>query len=1344
MVSTRSQARHTDVDEAQPPCRAALQALLQDTARALGPDGAERLGRGCRVHRPVVSLEDEYLQTLVGPGRHSGASTRRPPHEPEELVINTRYPPREAAQRALDSLQATLKGGSEEDEPPVNVRHHTAMGENVRRKKTRNWRHTVSVSSSSSATDAVGSSATSETGFSSSEDDGSGDHATERNRKVSKPSSDRQSRPARPPARTAATGFATSTAGGGAGTGSGWGADRKRGRDSSIDSSISNISLRDESIDELTRLDAGVEVVDSSVDGSEDMATEKEMRRAMHHAKESTVKNVSINYYMQHAMGEEDPKRATKRKLDRRYRHLFRLDEDAKAAGAAGGGCAAGTGPGGGGGANASGAFGDISPLRVDHHITFERVGGLPGHIVALREMVLLPLLYPQLLGSMGLSPPRGVLFVGPPGTGKTLLARALASEGSRVGGRPVTFFMRKGADILSKWVGESERQLDLLFTEAKRQQPSIIFFDEIDGLAPTRHTKTEQTQAALVATFLALLDGLDDRGQVVVIGATNRPDTLDPALRRPGRFDRELLFPLPDAAARRHILSILTAKRAVSDRERVLDTLVRATEGYSGADLQALCTEAGLNRLRTALPQLYATNQRLRIPTDASLILRTEDFFAAARRLAPSRQRGGGELHWIHLEEHVECLCHSVRDELLHELSQNDSTVARALLKETRDCADVMAAVRQLSSYPVPHARHALLLSLHVARHPKEGNRTTPAAADQMVLLSACMAVMRALPSFQAFMVHLPHVLVNFTDIHTTQGTAGGGAISGSASAGSPYSGSFRFGHMYDLVQSVQRSSPCMVLLRGAEEWLREQGYTPSMEQPASEAAAGGTHAPSAYSTEDIAERKRRMDALRYYLNLLADTEVLVLIPCSSTETRDAILGATPLPSGTPPTPVATAAVPVVRTTLLPNGHLHPHWKVLNATVGTHPTSADLHRFVQHIYHLTALALGVQEAMRHAASPAEALQLDPTPPPPTEPHPPRPRPAALELWRKVEYRRLQLRHVLLRWMSQFITAGKFKVLQSCDLDFGPEHPQYAAWLRHTKGCRIGLLDIMEKLESEEYVCLSQYHDDIDVLVRNVRSFFRSRSVHDQKYRLKALELKETSVLNMYKINRNVVRFCEMHRDVVEPDSPSSDDDADTASTSSTGLHREGVVEPPRAVQRIRARQVAPHSAATAAPKQRRKTRLFGQRRRRRRRLPLPVRRPQSPATEERDDEDASLQDVAEKVEAETDKSNDKIQGGVDAKQEPSSAVATPPTIESPTHPPDAAVEAWAISLLAGKSYYTLHGLYQCVMRQLEEEVRRRDAVPIEAGQSDRTDVRTVEAYFRESLQAAVGVSNKT
>ncbi|XP_064298201.1 ATPase family AAA domain-containing protein 2 isoform X2 [Phalacrocorax carbo] len=200
----------------------------------------------------------------------------------------------------------------------------------------------------------------------------------------------------------------------------------------------------------------------------------------------------------------------------------------------------------------------DVDPMQIDCSVRFDGVGGLSDHISALKEMVLFPLLYPEVFEQFKIQPPRGCLFYGPPGTGKTLVARALANECSQ-GGRRIAFFMRKGADCLSKWVGESERQLRLLFDQAYQMRPSIIFFDEIDGLAPVRSSKQDQIHSSIVSTLLALLDGLDSRGEIVVIGATNRLDSIDPALRRPGRFDREFLFSLPDKEARKEILKIHT-----------------------------------------------------------------------------------------------------------------------------------------------------------------------------------------------------------------------------------------------------------------------------------------------------------------------------------------------------------------------------------------------------------------------------------------------------------------------------------------------------------------------------------------------------------------------------------------------------------------------------------------------------------------------------------------------------------------------------------------------------------------------------------------------------------------
>ncbi|KAF2643222.1 AAA-domain-containing protein [Massarina eburnea CBS 473.64] len=283
-------------------------------------------------------------------------------------------------------------------------------------------------------------------------------------------------------------------------------------------------------------------------------------------------------------------------------------------------------------------ALADADPLGVDTNVTFDGVGGLDDHINKLKEMVMLPLLYPEVFQRFSITPPRGVLFHGPPGTGKTLLARALASSVSQHG-QKVTFYMRKGADALSKWVGEAERQLRLLFEEARKNQPSIIFFDEIDGLAPVRSSKQEQIHASIVATLLALMDGMDGRGQVIVIGATNRPDSVDPALRRPGRFDREFYFPLPDVAGRRAILDIHTNKWEPPIKDGMKDQLAELTKGYGGADLRALCTEAALNAVQGTFPQIYSSEKKLLIKPEEIKVL-AKDFMISVNKMTPSSQR--------------------------------------------------------------------------------------------------------------------------------------------------------------------------------------------------------------------------------------------------------------------------------------------------------------------------------------------------------------------------------------------------------------------------------------------------------------------------------------------------------------------------------------------------------------------------------------------------------------------------------------------------------------------------------------------------------------------------------
>ncbi|KAG8196814.1 hypothetical protein JTE90_027530 [Oedothorax gibbosus] len=280
----------------------------------------------------------------------------------------------------------------------------------------------------------------------------------------------------------------------------------------------------------------------------------------------------------------------------------------------------------------------DIDPMNIDKSVSFDNVGGLDKHIRSLKEMILFPLMYPEVFQRFKISPPRGVLFYGQPGTGKTLVARALANECS-TGDKRVAFFMRKGADCLSKWVGESERQLRLLFDQAYSMRPSIIFFDEIDGLAPVRSTRQDQIHSSIVSTLLALMDGLDNRGEIVIIGATNRLDAIDPALRRPGRFDRELLFPLPPFQAREQILKIITKDWIPPLEESLLSELAACTAGYCGADIKALCAEAALVALRRRYPQIYESKEKLQLDVE-TIQVESVDFVNALKKMKPSVQR--------------------------------------------------------------------------------------------------------------------------------------------------------------------------------------------------------------------------------------------------------------------------------------------------------------------------------------------------------------------------------------------------------------------------------------------------------------------------------------------------------------------------------------------------------------------------------------------------------------------------------------------------------------------------------------------------------------------------------
>lgn len=229
--------------------------------------------------------------------------------------------------------------------------------------------------------------------------------------------------------------------------------------------------------------------------------------------------------------------------------------------------------------------------------VHYEDIGGLKTEIKKIREMVELPIRYPELFERLGVEPPRGVLLYGSPGTGKTLLAKAVANESD------AHFIDISGPELVSKFVGESEEKLREIFNEAKEKAPTIIFMDEIDAIAPKREEATNEVERRMVSQLLALLDGMGSRGQVIVIGATNRPNAIDPALRRPGRFDREIEIGVPDRNARKEILQIHTRNMPLKDVD--LDELADLTHGYTGADLTALAREAAMCAVRTVLPEI-------------------------------------------------------------------------------------------------------------------------------------------------------------------------------------------------------------------------------------------------------------------------------------------------------------------------------------------------------------------------------------------------------------------------------------------------------------------------------------------------------------------------------------------------------------------------------------------------------------------------------------------------------------------------------------------------------------------------------------------------------------------
>ncbi len=265
--------------------------------------------------------------------------------------------------------------------------------------------------------------------------------------------------------------------------------------------------------------------------------------------------------------------------------------------------------------------------------ISYEDIGGLHQEILKIREMVELPLKFPQLFEKLGIDPPKGVLLHGPPGCGKTLVARAVANESE------AHFIVINGPEIMSKFYGESEQRLRSIFKDAEDNSPSIVFIDELDAIAPKREDVTGEVERRVVAQLLALMDGLVARGQVIVIGATNRPNAVDPALRRPGRFDREIEIHVPDRDSREEILLIHTRGMPLT-QDVDLKALANVTHGYVGADLEALAREAAMKTLRRVLPSVNLTEET--IPTEVldQLEVTHDDFLSGFKEITPTAIR--------------------------------------------------------------------------------------------------------------------------------------------------------------------------------------------------------------------------------------------------------------------------------------------------------------------------------------------------------------------------------------------------------------------------------------------------------------------------------------------------------------------------------------------------------------------------------------------------------------------------------------------------------------------------------------------------------------------------------
>jgi transitional endoplasmic reticulum ATPase len=271
--------------------------------------------------------------------------------------------------------------------------------------------------------------------------------------------------------------------------------------------------------------------------------------------------------------------------------------------------------------------------LEAPSHVSYEDIGGLERELRLVREMVELPLRYAEVFEKLGIEAPKGVLLYGPPGTGKTLIARAIAGE------TKLHFFRVNGPEIIHKFYGESEARLREIFEEAAREAPSIIFIDEIDAISPKRAEVLGDVEKRVVAQLLALMDGMVSRGQVIVIGATNIPEVIDPALRRPGRFDREIVLPVPNIEGRKSILKIHSRRMPLAS-DVDLDRLAQITHAFVGADLEALCKEAGMVALRRYLSLEGENHLASILGTPDQLQITMEDFLTALREIEPTAIR--------------------------------------------------------------------------------------------------------------------------------------------------------------------------------------------------------------------------------------------------------------------------------------------------------------------------------------------------------------------------------------------------------------------------------------------------------------------------------------------------------------------------------------------------------------------------------------------------------------------------------------------------------------------------------------------------------------------------------